>query len=70
MATLTYPACDMPGLISVLPSGIDVEKEREADASLSYASFVAPWTRVTGTGSQARIDNPPRSLVPISSIPL
>lgn len=46
------------------------QEEREGNTSLSYASFVVPWTRATGTGSQARIDKPPRSLVPISSIPL
>ncbi len=33
-------------------------------------SFVVPCARVTGTGSQARMESPPRSLVPSSSIPL
>lgn len=35
-----------------------------------YPSFVMPCARVTGTGSQARMESPPRSLVPSSNMPL
>ena len=71
---------EMADLNAVLGEVIAAESgyEREIETALypgsievkMHPSFVMPCARVTGTGSQARMESPPRSLVPSSNMPL